>query len=114
VDLFIFFPQSLPQQDRMISHDFCIYCQNPAEHEDWLSDVNPQSKVVISGAYAVPSLRDAAMGDRFQFERLGKFWIPLGFILFGYLSIVKYVGRCCWWIFFGVTNLVETLLIHWC
>lgn len=47
--------------------------ENPAEHEDWLSDVNPQSKVVISGAYAVPSLRDAAMGDRFQFERLGYF-----------------------------------------
>ncbi|KAG6764207.1 hypothetical protein POTOM_031666 [Populus tomentosa] len=47
--------------------------ENPAEHENWLSDVNPQSKVVISGAYAVPSLRDAAMGDRFQFERLGYF-----------------------------------------
>ncbi|CAK7326604.1 unnamed protein product [Dovyalis caffra] len=47
--------------------------ENPAELEDWLADVNLQSKVVISGAYAVPSLRDAAVGDRFQFERLGYF-----------------------------------------
>ena len=97
VDLCIFFPQSLHQYNRMISHDFCIFCQNPAELEDWLADVNPQSRVVISSAYAVPSLRDAAVGDRFQFERLGKFWIPLGFVLFGYLLIVKYIGRCCWW-----------------
>ncbi|KAL9389529.1 hypothetical protein Peur_018134 [Populus x canadensis] len=44
--------------------------ENPAELEDWLADVNPKSKVVISGAYAVPSLRYAAIGDRFQFERL--------------------------------------------
>ncbi|KAF9677360.1 hypothetical protein SADUNF_Sadunf08G0099600 [Salix dunnii] len=47
--------------------------ENPAELEDWLADVNPQSRVIISGAYAVPSLRDAAVGDRFQFERLGYF-----------------------------------------
>ncbi|KAJ6983873.1 hypothetical protein NC653_026632 [Populus alba x Populus x berolinensis] len=47
--------------------------ENPAELEDWLADVNPKSKMVISGAYAVPSLRDAAIGDRFQFERLGYF-----------------------------------------
>ncbi|KAG6757750.1 hypothetical protein POTOM_038074 [Populus tomentosa] len=47
--------------------------ENPAELEDWLADVNPKSKVVISGAYAVPALRDAAIGDRFQFERLGYF-----------------------------------------
>ncbi|XP_020547615.1 glutamine--tRNA ligase, cytoplasmic, partial [Sesamum indicum] len=34
---------------------------------------NPQSKVVVTDAYAVPSLRNAAIGDRFQFERLGYF-----------------------------------------
>ncbi|KAJ6721158.1 GLUTAMINE-TRNA LIGASE [Salix viminalis] len=47
--------------------------ENPAELGDWLADVNLHSKVVIYGAYAVPSLRDAAIGDRFQFERLGYF-----------------------------------------
>lgn len=46
--------------------------QNPAELDDWLSDLNPDSKVVIPEAYAEPSLHSAAVGDRFQFERLGK------------------------------------------
>ncbi|KAJ8769724.1 hypothetical protein K2173_005930 [Erythroxylum novogranatense] len=49
--------------------------ENPAELDDWLSDLNPHSKVVISDAYAVPSLRNAAPGDRFQFERLGYFTV---------------------------------------
>ncbi|KAG5236897.1 glutamine--tRNA ligase [Salix suchowensis] len=47
--------------------------ENPAELGDWLADVSLHSKVVIYGAYAVPSLRDAAIGDKFQFERLGYF-----------------------------------------
>lgn len=54
--------------------DFCLSCsldQNPAELEDWLGDLNPQSKEVIKGAYAVPSLANAVLGDKFQFERLG-------------------------------------------
>ncbi|KAL1198250.1 Glutamine--tRNA ligase, cytoplasmic [Cardamine amara subsp. amara] len=46
--------------------------ENPAElNDDWLADINPNSKVVVSGAYAVSTLKDAAVGDRFQFERLG-------------------------------------------
>ena len=44
--------------------------------EDWLADLNPNSKIVISEAFAVPILKDAKLGDRFQFERLGK-WICL-------------------------------------
>ncbi|CAL5096754.1 unnamed protein product [Urochloa decumbens] len=47
--------------------------ENPAELEDWLGDLNPQSKEVIKGAYAVPSLANAMLGDKFQFERLGYF-----------------------------------------
>ncbi|KAG6410353.1 hypothetical protein SASPL_128411 [Salvia splendens] len=47
--------------------------ENPAELDDWLSDLNPQSKVVIADAYAVPSIKNAAVGDSFQFERLGYF-----------------------------------------
>jgi len=45
--------------------------QNPAELDNWLGDLNPQSKEVIKGAYAVPSLASAMLGDKFQFERLG-------------------------------------------
>ncbi|CAN6340850.1 unnamed protein product [Urochloa humidicola] len=47
--------------------------ENPAELEDWLGDLNPQSKEVIKGAYAVPSVANAVLGDKFQFERLGYF-----------------------------------------
>ncbi|CAI9753458.1 unnamed protein product [Fraxinus pennsylvanica] len=46
------------------------YIQNPVELDDWLGDLNPESKVVISEAYDVPSLRDAMVGDIFRFERL--------------------------------------------
>jgi glutaminyl-tRNA synthetase len=47
--------------------------ENPGELEDWLGDLNPESKIVIPCAYAVSSLRNAAAGDKFQFERLGYF-----------------------------------------
>ncbi|XP_010551245.1 PREDICTED: glutamine--tRNA ligase, cytoplasmic [Tarenaya hassleriana] len=47
--------------------------ENPSELEDWISDLNPNSKVVMPRAFAVPSVEDAALGDRFQFERLGYF-----------------------------------------
>lgn len=50
---------------------YMICLQNPAD--DWLGDLNPLSKVVMPRAYAVPTLHTAAVGDNFQFERLGKF-----------------------------------------
>ncbi|PSR88290.1 Glutamine--tRNA ligase [Actinidia chinensis var. chinensis] len=53
--------------------DRLFLSENPAELDDWLGDLNPESKVVIPSAYAVPSLKSAAVGERFQFERLGYF-----------------------------------------
>ncbi|KAK2979963.1 hypothetical protein RJ640_017978 [Escallonia rubra] len=53
--------------------DKLFLSENPAELDEWLGDLNPNSKVVIPGAFAVPSLGNAAVGDRFQFERLGYF-----------------------------------------
>ena len=53
--------------------DRLFLSENPAELDDWLGDLNPESKVVIPGAYAVSYLKNAAVGDRFQFERLGYF-----------------------------------------
>ncbi|KAG2401209.1 Glutamine--tRNA ligase [Vigna angularis] len=47
--------------------------KNPAELDNWLGDLNPNSKVIIPGAYGVSSLRNAKVGDNFQFERLGYF-----------------------------------------
>ncbi|XP_078428116.1 glutamine-tRNA ligase, putative / glutaminyl-tRNA synthetase, putative / GlnRS [Wolffia australiana] len=51
--------------------------ENPAELEDWLADLNPNSKEVIPEAFASPYLADASMGDRFQFERLGYFAVDV-------------------------------------
>lgn len=53
--------------------DKLFLSENPAELEDWLGDLNPNSKVVIPNAYSVPSLRNAPVGESFQFERLGYF-----------------------------------------
>lgn len=53
--------------------DKLFLSENPAELDDWLADLNPHSKVVIPSAYAVPELRNAVVGDTFQFERLGYF-----------------------------------------
>uniref|UniRef100_A0A7N0UU53 glutamine--tRNA ligase n=1 Tax=Kalanchoe fedtschenkoi TaxID=63787 RepID=A0A7N0UU53_KALFE len=51
--------------------------ENPAELENWLGDLNPHSKQVISEAYASPILEDSAVGDKFQFERLGYFVVDV-------------------------------------
>ncbi|KAM6602422.1 hypothetical protein CsatA_022031 [Cannabis sativa] len=53
--------------------DRLFLSENPGELEDWLADLNPQSKTVIHYAYAVSALGNAAVGDGFQFERLGYF-----------------------------------------
>ncbi|KAK9998249.1 hypothetical protein SO802_017852 [Lithocarpus litseifolius] len=56
--------------------DKLFLSENPAELDDWLADLNPQSKVVIPGAYATSLLQNAAVGDKFQFERLGRLQNP--------------------------------------
>jgi glutaminyl-tRNA synthetase len=43
-----------------------------AEDHDWLDDINPNAKKVIT-AYLEPGLKDAKPEDRFQFERHGYF-----------------------------------------
>ena len=40
---------------------------------DWVTTVNPASLEAVRGAFAEPSLAEAAAGQRFQFERLGYF-----------------------------------------
>ncbi|RME82965.1 MAG: glutamine--tRNA ligase/YqeY domain fusion protein [Planctomycetota bacterium] len=47
--------------------------ENPDEAEDYKSCLNPNSLEVIFPAYLEPGLKDAKVGDHFQFERLGYF-----------------------------------------
>lgn len=69
--------------------------QNPAELEDWRSDLDPKSKEVIDGAFAEPSLLNAIVGDRFQFERLGKLKSPQLLLMFRISELfatLKWIG----------------------
>jgi glutaminyl-tRNA synthetase len=46
-----------------------------AEGQDVLDNLNPNSLEILTGAKLEPSLADAKVGDRFQFERVGYFCV---------------------------------------
>jgi glutaminyl-tRNA synthetase len=48
-----------------------------AEGQDFTANLNPHSLEVVPGCKLEPSLRDAAPGGRYQFERLGYFCVDL-------------------------------------
>ena len=59
---------------RLYDHLFTRW--NPdedVEGADWLDFLNPESLIVIDNAKLEPSLKDAAPGSRYQFERQGYF-----------------------------------------
>jgi glutaminyl-tRNA synthetase len=45
------------------------------EGHDWKENINPNSLIVLQNCKLEPSLRDAKVGDRFQFERKGYFCV---------------------------------------
>ena len=45
------------------------------EGQDFTANLNPNSLEILSGAKLEPSLASAAVGERFQFERLGYFCV---------------------------------------
>lgn len=51
-------------------YDRLFKSESPAEGEDWLADLNPDSLAIVR-AKAEPSLAQAQAGERYQFERLG-------------------------------------------
>jgi glutaminyl-tRNA synthetase len=46
-----------------------------AEGQDFTANLNPNSLEVVRGCKLEPSLRGAAPGSRYQFERLGYFCV---------------------------------------
>ena len=67
---------ALDAELRLYDHLFTRW--NPdedADGADWLSFLNPESLVVIGDAKLEPSLKDAAPGSRYQFERQGYFCV---------------------------------------
>jgi glutaminyl-tRNA synthetase len=47
------------------------------EAADWKSNLNPKSLEILNDCRLEPSLKNAAPGSRFQFERLGYFFVDL-------------------------------------
>jgi glutaminyl-tRNA synthetase len=43
------------------------------EGQDWKANLNPQSEEVLTGCKLEPSLKNAAVNEKYQFERLGYF-----------------------------------------
>ena len=65
-------PHALNTEVRLYDHLFNV--ENPlAEGERWLDTLNPDSLKVRIDCWIEPSLAEAAIGTRFQFERLGYF-----------------------------------------
>ncbi|MFZ3013062.1 MAG: glutamine--tRNA ligase, partial [Nitrospira sp.] len=62
-DIRFYHPFFLPDQAKL-----------PAD-QDWTQSLNPQSLELLSGCVVEPSLRSAAPGSRFQFERQGYFCV---------------------------------------
>ena len=61
-------------------YDNLFTCENPGEvpeGQDFTANLNPNSLEVVGGCKLEPSLRDAAPGARYQFERLGYFCVDL-------------------------------------
>ena len=63
-------------------YDNLFTCENPGEvpeGQDFTANLNPNSLEVVRAANWNPSLRAAAPGGRYQFERLGYFCVGPGF-----------------------------------
>jgi glutaminyl-tRNA synthetase len=67
---------ALPAEVRLYDRLFSVENPNPAKGgPDFKQYLNPQSLEVVENAWVEPSLADAAPGSRFQFERLGYFYL---------------------------------------
>jgi len=69
-------PHALEAEARL--YDYLLLDENPAEEgedKDWKSRLNPSSLQVRTGCKVEPGLASAAVGSRYQFERVGYFCV---------------------------------------
>jgi len=69
---------ALDTEVRLYDHLFKL--ENPyqcPDGETWLDQLNPDSLKILDGCKLEPSVREAAPGTRYQFERLGYFCVDL-------------------------------------
>jgi glutaminyl-tRNA synthetase len=66
--------ESIPAEVRLYDHLFAKPDpEDVPEGQDWKVNLNPKSLEVLTGSRVEPSLRDATVGSRYQFERHGYF-----------------------------------------
>lgn len=66
-------PGQKPLTVELRLYDSLFKSANPMALDEWLTDLNPNSLVVVKTALADPSLASVKPGDKFQFERLAFF-----------------------------------------
>jgi glutaminyl-tRNA synthetase len=62
---------AVPAEVRLYDHLFTT--EDASEGGDFVANLNPESREVLTGCLVEPSLKDVAAGDRFQFLRQGYF-----------------------------------------
>ena len=81
---------AVPAEARLYDHLFLR--PKPDEEEDWKTAVNPNSLERLTSCRVEPSLRDAAPGSRYQFERNGYFCVDTKDSAPGHLVVNRTVG----------------------
>ena len=67
-------PHAVPAEIRLYDRLFTHESPDTQKDKDFMEFINPNSLEVITG-YVEPSLKDANIGDRFQFQRMGYFCV---------------------------------------
>ncbi len=67
---------ALPVEARLYDHLFVKPAPDDVpEGADWRANLNPDSLEIVAPAFVEPSVKDAPVGTRYQFERLGYFCV---------------------------------------
>lgn len=66
-------PGVAPLKVELRLYDRLFLSQDPMSLDNWLTDLNPDSLHTVTNAYADPSIKSAAVGAAFQFERVAFF-----------------------------------------
>ncbi|HSM64219.1 MAG TPA: glutamate--tRNA ligase family protein, partial [Gillisia sp.] len=67
-------PHAIKAEIRLYDRLFTVAAPDADKEKDFLEFINPESLTVITG-FVEPSLKDAEVADKFQFQRIGYFCI---------------------------------------
>ena len=67
-------PHAVKAEIRLYDRLFTVAAPDSDKEKDFLEFINPDSLQVITG-YVEPSLKNAGVSDKFQFQRIGYFCV---------------------------------------